>query len=297
MDKHQKEIITYQHQQEAEKFSSSAVQQEDAALKTAMTYFADVLLPYFGIQGKVVKIAPTELVHLDVQKLYQDFNLVMEDERWIHFEFQSTNEGKAGLKRFRVYEALTSYQYKVTVITYVLYSGTIKHPMTQFTEGINIYRVHPIIMQDKNADNIIANLKQKVETGEPLSREDLVPLTLCPLMSGDMTQKERIKTAFYITRSAASVSPEDIRKIEAVIYTMADKFLDSMSMEEILEDISMTKLGQKLINKGAEQGIELNKLENARNLIDLLDERVIAERIGLPLETVQKLKAESLASH
>ena len=98
-------------------------QHEDAALKTSMQFFAEELLPYLKIPGKVVGFGPTELVHLDIQKLAQDFNLVMEDGTWKHFEFQSTNEGRAGLRRFRSYEALTSHQHKVEVTTYVLYSG------------------------------------------------------------------------------------------------------------------------------------------------------------------------------
>ena len=85
-----------------------------------MQFFADELLPYLNIKGKVVSFAPTELVHLELQKLFQDFNFIMEDGTWKHFEFQSTNEGLKGLKRFRAYEALTSYQYNVTVETYVL---------------------------------------------------------------------------------------------------------------------------------------------------------------------------------
>lgn len=39
--------------------------------------------------------APTELVHIDIAKLYQDMNFVMEDGTWKHFEFQSKNEGLA----------------------------------------------------------------------------------------------------------------------------------------------------------------------------------------------------------
>lgn len=55
----------------------------------------------------------------------------------------------------------------------------------------------------------------------------------------------------------------------------------------------MTKLGQMLVNRGFTQGEENNRLENARNLLDLLDANLIAERIGLPLETVLKLKEEA----
>lgn len=71
----------------------------------------------------------------------------MEDGSWKHFEFQSKNEGLAGLKRFRTYEALTSYQHKVPITTYVLFSGNIKNPITSFSEGINTYKVAPIIMK------------------------------------------------------------------------------------------------------------------------------------------------------
>ena len=219
---------------------SDIQQQEDAALKTCMQFFADELLPYLGIGGRVSSYGPTELVHLDLKKLFQDFNLIMEDGTWKHFEFQSTNEGLAGLKRFRAYEALTSYQYKVSIETYVLYSGTIRNPMTEFTEGLNTYRIIPIIMRSNDAD--------------------------------------------------------DLQKIEAVIYAMADKYLESAELKQIMEDISMTRLGRMLIEKGMtqgiEQGAEQTKLENARNLIGLLDEQIIAERIGLPIETVQQLKQE-----
>lgn len=93
-------------------------QTEDAALKVVAQFFAEELLPKWGIHGKVASLAPTELIHLDIKKLYQDMNFIMEDGTWKHFEFQSTNEGVDGLKRFRTYEALTSYQYKVEVTTY-----------------------------------------------------------------------------------------------------------------------------------------------------------------------------------
>ena len=220
----------YEEEHEKQIGECQTIQQhEDAALKTSMQFFAEELLPYLKIPGKVVGFAPTELVHLELQKLAQDFNLVMEDGTWKHFEFQSTNEGKAGLKRFRSYEALASYQHKVEITTYVLYSGMIRQPMTEFTEGINTYRVVPIIMREMNADQLFAGLLEKVEAGENLTKKDLVPLTLCPLMGGSMPQKERIRAAYRITRKAFLVQTEDI---------------------------SMTRLGQMLVNRGMRTGLE-----------------------------------------
>lgn len=47
------------------------------------------------------------------------------------------------------------------------------------------------------------------------------------------------------------------------------------------------------IEIGKEQGIEYNKLENAKNLLDILDDRTIAKKIGLDIEVVQKLRKEN----
>lgn len=287
-----------------EQLEKSIVQHEDAVLKTMVQFFAEELLPLWKIEGKVKSLAPIELVHLDITKLYQDSNIVMEDGTWKHFEFQSTNEGVDGLKRFRSYEALASYQNKVEVTTYVLYSGKIKKPITEFTEGVNTYRIIPIIMQNEDVDTFIQELLEKKKDGIIITRAELVRLTLCPLMGGEMSQKDRIKAAYEITKSATSVSREDVRKIEAVLYAMADKFLESMDMDEIMEDVRMTRLGQRLVQDGYDKGYgegygegegsgaEKNRLENARNLLDVLTEEMIAERIGLPLETVKRLKKE-----
>ena len=282
------------------KVSRELEQHEDAALKTAMREFAEVLLPYFGIEGKVVGYGPTESIHLEMKKLFEDFNLIMEDGSWKHFEFQSKNEGIEGLKRFRVYEAMASYQYKAAITTYVLYSGNILNPVTEFTEGENTFRVIPIIMRERDADLLISELKEKEEKGGMITKEDLVPLMFCSLMGGKMAQKDRMKAAFRLTQQAIHVSEEEIRKIEAVLYAMADKFLEKEELGELVEEISMTKLGEMLVNKGVNQGISQGisqginqaKLEAARNLLDVLNAQTIAERIGLPLETVQQLERE-----
>jgi DNA-binding protein len=258
-----KASVTKDNETQTEEGTSSLYQHEDAALKAGMGFFVEELLPYLGIEGKVIGFAPTELVHLEMKKFLQDFNLVMEDGSWKHFEFQSTNEGAKGLRRFHACEALAEYQYNVPVTTYVLFSGTIRHPMTELAQGEYTYRIVPIIMKNRNADKVIGELWEKLVRGECLTRKDLVPLTLCLLMGGTMPLKERVKETFKITKKAAGISTEDISKIEAVVYVMADKFLDQVDMDEIKEGISMTRLGQMLVEMGRSEGRdEINKLNN-----------------------------------
>ena len=266
-------------------------QVEDAVMKTVMQCFKDELLPYFGIKGKAVAIAPTEAVHLELKKLLQDLNLVMGDGSWIHFEFQSKNEGLEGLKRFRVYEAVTSYQYKVKITTYVLFSGKIQNPMTEFTEGVNTYRIQPIIMTKFNIDELMRKLQEKIDVGEKLTKEDLVPLTLCPLMGGDMSQKDRIKKALELSRKAEEDIPKnEVEKIESVVYAMAEKFLENVEMDEIREMMRMTRLGQMLREEGREEGRYQNLISKIlRKIQKNCTVSEIADMLEEDEEIVQKI--------
>lgn len=152
--------------------------------------------------------------------------------------------------------------------------------MTELREGVSIYRIVPIIMRDKNADRVISDLRQKVDKGDPLTREDLLPLSLCLLMDGAMSQKDRVKSAFDITGKAEGMNTEDKAKIEAMVFIMADKFLSRVEMEEIKEGIRMTKLGQMLVDLGKEEGRIVGREEGrgeeaqrySRLIISLTDE-------------------------
>ena len=255
-------------------------QHEDAILKTSMQFFADELLPCFGIEGKVVSVAPTELIQLEVHKFFQDFNLVMENGEWKHFEFQSKNEGLKGLKRFRVYEALAGYQYNVEIVTYVLYSGRVRSPMTEFTSGINTYRIQPIIMRNHDADDLLAGLREKVEKGEVITKEELVLLTLCPLMDGKMETRERIRTALRLISEGKTEEKELSDKAEAMLFAMADKFLEKEDFEEIKEEIRMLRLTQMLFDE------EWERYERMRDLAEAAEEKAEAAE-----EKVKKLEA------
>ena len=244
-------------------------QAEDAALKVLHDYFADVLLPYWNITGEVDYAAPTESVYLELRKQYQDINFIMKDGSLVHFEFQSTNDKALDdLRRFRTYEAFLCMKHKTDVYTYVLFSGGIEHPMTEFTSGINTYRVHPIIMKGKLAEDVFKNIENKLEQGSTLTEEDLVPLTLCALMGGNLSQKERFHKAYNIIRNASDSIP-NLNVIEAVLYTMATKFLTTDELNNLKEGIKMTELGTMIYNDGKadgfSEGISQNAIENARN--------------------------------
>ena len=88
------------------------------------------------------------------------------------------------------------------------------------------------------------------------------------------------------------VPAEETQKIEAVIYAMAEKFLVKMDLEEVMEEISMTRLGEMLVNKGYDighsKGVEEGKLDAARSLLGQVSPDILAKALELPLETILK---------
>ena len=176
-----------------EKTPAHISQHEDTALKATAQFFQEEIMPVLNIEGTVVSVLPTEGIHLELRKGFEDFNYLMSDDTIKHFEFQSTNEGKAELKR-------------------------------------------------------------KIEMKEALTKADLLPLVLCPLMGGAMSQKERISAAYDITRNATGTDAEVIRKVEALVYVMADKFLEKAEMEQLKKEIKMTALGKMLYDEGKAEG-------------------------------------------
>ena len=92
-------------------------------------------------------------------------------------------------------------------------------------------------------------------------------------MGGEMPQKERIKEAHVLTRKSTEVTKEELNKIETVIYTMADKFLEQTELEEV-KAMEMTRLGQMLIEdgmqKGRESGIREGEQKELSKLLKLI---------------------------
>lgn len=227
---------------------------EDMILKSAVTYFGEVLLPYLGIDCKITGIAPTELVYLEVKGLIEDFTYIVSDGSWIHLEFESDKVTEKDLRRFRGYEAVTGYTYQVPVTTIVICSAKAAEVLSELHEGINTYRVMTVRLKDRDADQLFDQLKQKLQTRERIEREEVIPLLLTPLMSGKMAEKERFIEGNRLLQASGEITADEGAKMQAVLYALAVKFLDSKDLEEVKEEFSMTLLGQMLVNDGIEKG-------------------------------------------
>lgn len=100
-------------------------------------------------------------------------------------------------------------------------------------------------------------------------------MILSPLMAGDSSIKDRINAAFGFLRNSTKICNTDIIKSQAMLYALADKFLDAIDLEKLKKEISMTRLGQMIledaINDTLKKRIKI-KLEKGKNIEEIAEE-------------------------
>lgn len=234
------------------------IKHEDAILKMGFEYFRDTILKTLGIDYEFVEAGITELVELTIHSLYMDFTFLTTGDFYIHIEFQTTDSGKKDLRRFRAYESVLSHKAEKNVITYVIYSGGIEHTITEMDCGAYIYRVIPIYLADKEADTVLKRLEEKQKNGEIFTEEDFAQLALTPLMSSGKSRKDVILESLKLSKTAKSITAE---KTMAMLYTLADKFLEGKDLEKVKEVVAMTRIGQMIFDDGVVRGREEGREE------------------------------------
>ena len=132
-------------------------QLEDKVMKTAAQFFGEDLLPYIGVKGKILTVAPTEHVHLEMRRLEEDFNFIMEKGAIRHLEFESDNITEQDLRRFREYEAYIGMIYSAPVMTTVICTSNTKIQKKELINGDSVYRIEVVRLRDRNADKVFKN--------------------------------------------------------------------------------------------------------------------------------------------
>ena len=226
---------------------------EDLSHKYIAAHFGQETVDHFQIPQKIVRVAPTNQVAVQMKEMYEDFCYLMENGEWHHFEFESDDITLDDMRRFREYESVTSRTYKVPVVTHVICSADVKLSRAVIREGINSYRVKLHRHKRRSANRLFVRMKKKDK--KEITREDLVMVVFSPLMGGKMSKKERVLRGLQILNEEyEQFSKEDLKKMQATLYVLASKFLMKNEMKEVKEGFFMNPLGQMIFDDGVVVG-------------------------------------------
>ena len=270
---------------------------EDLIMKRAMDVFAEDGLKFFGIDKKVKELGPTELVVLESKNLHMDYTFLMEDDTYIHFEFQTTNKNVSDLRRFRAYEALLSHQTGKDVVTYVIYSSNIINVNDTLETGINKFKVNTISMASKNGDDVFKNVSDKISKGISLSKDDIISLSFSPIMGGQVSKLDRILNTIKLLKDIDITYRHDVESIiyafankfsiSGVLQMFANKFLSGKDLERVKEELKVTELGKSLIDEGKkEKAIEIAK----KAILKGMDNETIQDLTDLSIEDIELIR-------
>ena len=91
---------------------------------------------------------------------------------------------------------------------------------------------------------------------------------------------------------STDISDKDVKnQCQTILLSLALKFNIEIS-DELGRKIRMSPLGQKIFNEGIEEGNIEKQREIARNLLDVLNDQMIAKKCDLSLEEVKQLRKE-----
>ncbi|CAI3721306.1 hypothetical protein [Clostridium neonatale] len=145
--------------------------------------------------------------------------------------------------------------------------------------GINEYSAKAISMFNKDGDIVIQEVEKKLNNNIQVRKQDLIALTFTPIMSGKLSKLDKIIKSIRLVKK---IDNEYRYDVESMLYAFADKFLERNDLEKVKEEISMTELGEMLVEDGIKNGEEKKAIETAKIAIKKgLSDELICELTGL----------------
>ncbi|WP_307992747.1 hypothetical protein [uncultured Clostridium sp.] len=147
-------------------------------------------------------------------------------------------------------------------------------------------------MYDRDGDIVIKEVEEKINDNVEVTKQDLIALTFTPIMSGKLSKLDKIIKSIRLVKKIDNQYRYDV---ESMLYAFADKFLDGKDLEKVKEEISMTKLGEMLvedgIKKGKIEGKEEQAIETAKIAIKKgLSDELICELTGLSEKEINAIR-------
>ena len=279
-----------------------ANKQEDLLFKDVGEEEIEVLLKRIKIKSKKKKLNPTEIRFIDANVLIADIIIEL-DEIILIIEFQSTIVDTYDKDRFLAYFSMVNFkkktkkQVKLAVISTAEESKKITHIIgdsIKFT-----FEIHSLM--DKDGDTIINNIETKIKNGIKINDEELIDLSLVPVMGSVNSQEQQIEKSVKLILSIDLEENKVKNLVKSIAYLLADKFLEDGDKKTAICDALGGKMsaiydyGQRQKDKGIKEGIKEGKDATLKKMAKYMikegkTNEEIQKETELTLEEIQKIR-------
>ena len=237
---------------------------EDKGFKIISLYLLNGLLKIMGFDVEIKEFLSPYYVNLNKMALELDLIFIGTDGIIYHIEFQSKMPSKKDLARFFEYDAAVRKQYPDTEIkSYILLTANINSKLAKSPLYI-LKDITPeyIVLNQFNGDDILNNIKHKINNNINLTEEEQVQLVLIPFFkTSKKLSKQIIKAAKLIEKTNKEYS-EDLARL---LMLFSEKFLNKEEKSELIEVLKMRIESVEIYGDKRE---EKGRLEIAKNMLN-----------------------------
>ena len=270
-----------------------SIRNKDIISKYTSSLFKNSILEYYGIKStaKVKDLINVEFQVVEVSEARADFVLLMDDDTYKHFEYQSSYN-KKDLTRFARYNSLLYDRDGRPVQTIIIYSANVKTIDESLNIGTLTYKPINVMMNKFNGGKIYKDLEAKLKAKKELSDIDMLNLIFLPLMKSKLSKGELALKSVELAKSIEDRSKRETCIVSAIAFTV--KYLNENQLNKLWEAIIMDKaIGsffQQKIDIEVDKRSREEKLNYAKSLLDILSIEIIAKKFKLSKEEIEELK-------
>jgi len=266
---------------EISKHTNDLIQKHTAAL------LREIMPEFYGIKiGRVKELINPELPEIKVGGGGTDMVFLTDDDKYLHLGFE-TGSDKDDIVKHLNYDARLMQRDGREVVTVIIYTADV----TEAPQGINgetlVYNPHIILMNEYDGNAIYADLKAKIDAGQPLDDKDILNLLFLPLMRNTIPRRELAETSVSMAKTIPNHAKREA--CIAAAFAFASKYLNDVEKSKLLEAINMFDLVDMMIEKKFKEG----KIEVAQAMLKEGETIIrICKYTGFDEETVLQIQAE-----
>ena len=236
-----------------EKEKKIAYQNKDIASKILSEQFRGKSFSVYGIDlPEIEDIRPTNLPAVEADELRLDNLFLLADGSYVFVDYESEYREKNKCDYLKYFARITERLYNeygrfVPLKLVIIYTADVKRGTTDpvlDTGGVRM-EIEEAFLTELDAGDIWKGLKQKIESGEDPSDEDMMRMIIYPLtFRGRKAKQEAVGRAVALAKRIADENR--MYFVLKMIWVFADKYITERDSNRIREVLTMTKVDRIL---------------------------------------------------
>ncbi|QDI90430.1 transcriptional regulator [Salicibibacter halophilus] len=268
---------------------------KDVLFKFLSELYKDTSLDAFGLQGmpKIKQLLPSNLPKVRADEKRSDTQFLLEDGSILMVEYESNNAITENHIKYLDYaQRILDRAYREgksinPIHIVVIYTSDV----AKVGEGLNAGDVgiqsKPILLSEYNGDVILEKISDKIERGEDLTQEELMKLSILPLMHSTKPREENVRNSVELAKQIKD-ERQQIQVIAGIL-TATDKFVSDEFAAIMRRWMGMTKVGRLI----AEEARKEKSRDIARRLLKKMSSEEVADVTGLDIDEVNEIEQEN----